>query len=305
MKGKKLGKQSQHVRVLSTKKGKKKVVINPGHRRKKVKKRLSTLGKISKPKDELLISSPSNNKMAQKFFSDSMDETYESSIHYDNRVKNIPMVFAAIKDAELVRDLKKQTLEKGRKLTPEEELEIARDRFVSTLPTSEEVMMSMMKKFDKEFTKGSRRADMVLKDDGSLTMFGENNVFDNRGQLTYLDPFKKEGKLVADNPFALTILNWVGQDDVPVEFGRWKGKKIKDVPDDYLRWANRKMNVRINPNMYGDPNLGFLDVSKVTNFKNDEKIAEQQKKFQQHLDKLQDNYIANYEIDRLNRKRPR
>ena len=166
MKSKKLGKQSQHVRVLSTKKGRKKVMINPGHRKRKVKKSLSTLGKISKPKDELLISSPSNNKIAQKVFSYSMDEPEGSSIHYDNRAKNIPMAFAAIKDAELVRNLKKQTLEKGRKLTPEEELEIARDRFVSTLPTSEEVMMNKL-------TKGRRRADMVLKDDGSLTMFGE------------------------------------------------------------------------------------------------------------------------------------
>jgi hypothetical protein len=41
MKGKKLGKQSQHVRVLSTKKGRKKVVINSGHRKRKVKKRMA------------------------------------------------------------------------------------------------------------------------------------------------------------------------------------------------------------------------------------------------------------------------
>jgi hypothetical protein len=298
MKGKKLGKQSQHVRVLSTKKGKKKVLVNPGHRRAKVKKRLSTLGKISKPRDELLISSPSNNKIAQNVFSYSMDEPEGSSIHYNNRAKNMPMAFAAIKDAELVRNLKQRTLEKGRKLTPEEELEISRDRFVFTLPSSEEVMMNKLRK-------SGESPDMVLKADGSLTMFGENNVFDNMGQLTYLDPFKKEGELVADNPFALTILNLVGQDDVPVEFGRWKGKKIKEVPDDYLRWANRETNVRINSNMYGDPNLGFIDVSKVTNFKNDERIAEQQKKFQQHLDKLQNDYIINSEIDKLNRKRPR
>ena len=40
MKGKKLGKQSQHVRVLSTKKGKKRVLVNPGRRKKVVWKKM-------------------------------------------------------------------------------------------------------------------------------------------------------------------------------------------------------------------------------------------------------------------------
>ena len=40
MKGKKLGKQSQHVRRVATKRGVKRVMINLGHRKKKVKKKL-------------------------------------------------------------------------------------------------------------------------------------------------------------------------------------------------------------------------------------------------------------------------
>lgn len=40
MKGKKLGKQSQHVRHVRTKKGVKRKVINPGIRKKKIKKRM-------------------------------------------------------------------------------------------------------------------------------------------------------------------------------------------------------------------------------------------------------------------------
>ena len=246
LKGKKLGKQSQHVRRVPTKRGKKKVLINPG-RRKKVKKRLSTLGKLSKPRDELLISDPQNSKIAQQGLKYSMDEPKGSYLGYDNIVE-LPRSFAAIKDAELVRTLKQKTLEKGRILTPEEELEIARDRFLFTPLSEVDAKKTKYKKMLdilNKLKKGVKSPDMVLKDDGSLTMFGENNVFDNRGQLTYLDPFKKEGKLVADNPFALTILNLVGQDDVPVEFGRWKGKKIKDVPDNYLSWAKRKAGLNV------------------------------------------------------------
>ena len=60
------------------------------------------------------------------------------------------------------------------------------------------------------------------------------------------------------------------------------------------------MNVRINPRMEGDPALDFIDLSRVTNDKNDERMAEQQKKFQQHLDKMLDEEIIDYELDRLN-----
>ena len=108
MKGKKLGKQSQHVRRVRTKNGKKKVVINPGVRAKGVKKRFKVMSakeyedsKLNKRIFSDVINDKANDFLAKAdklensmSFNHSREELLEMADRYKRRGEHLKEVAA-------------------------------------------------------------------------------------------------------------------------------------------------------------------------------------------------------------------